>query len=299
MKVLRAEHLGYCFGVQDAMELAQRAAQERRGVYALGPLIHNHQAIERLAQAGVRTVERPEQVEGGTVIIRAHGVTPEVMAAARRHSDEVVDATCVLVRRAQEAVRQLHEEGYTVVILGDADHPEVRAMVGFAPAVRVVGESGQLEQVPLNVRLGIVGQTTLSQERFAALLGQIAARPFREMRIINTLCHEVDRRIEAAIALCGRVDVMFVLGGPHSANTRELVHVCRERGVPTHHLADWAAFRPEYVRGCRVAGVTAGASTPDFVIREFIQNLERVDPQAGEAARTPDTARSGRADEHA
>jgi 4-hydroxy-3-methylbut-2-enyl diphosphate reductase len=289
MKVLRAEHLGFCFGVEDAIELAHRTAEagapERR-VYSLGPLIHNAQVVKELGAAGVQVVEAPDQVGDGTVVVRAHGVTPETMAALRARTPDVMDATCVLVRRAQNAVKQLHEQGYTVIIVGDAQHPEVKAMVGFAPGVRVIGKPEEVSALPLHGRLGVVGQTTLAQERFALMVARLLARPFREVRVLNTLCREVDLRIRAAVELCARVDVMFVLGGLHSANTRELAQVCRDHSVPAYHLEDWSSFRPEYVRGHRVAGVTAGASTPEGTIREFIQNLERLDPDAAVEGQT-------------
>ncbi|HEY3243553.1 MAG TPA: 4-hydroxy-3-methylbut-2-enyl diphosphate reductase [Phycisphaerae bacterium] len=275
MKVLRAEYLGFCFGVEDALELACSTAGDTQRVYSLGPLIHNTQVVKELTQAGIQVVSRPEEISGGTVVVRAHGVTPEAMAALRARTPNVVDATCVLVRRAQNAVKQLHEQGYRVIIIGDAQHPEVQAMVGFAPDVIVIGEPQDVVRVPRSTRLGVVGQTTLAQERFAEMVGRIVAQPFREIRVVNTLCLEVERRIQAASDLCARVDVMFVLGGLHSANTRELAQVCRARGVPTYHLEDWSGFHPTFARGCRVAGVTAGASTPESTIREFIEHLEQ------------------------
>ena len=279
MKVLLAEHLGFCFGVEDAINLARETTAGGRAVYALGPVIHNQQVVERLAAVGLKTVASPSELRDGPVLIRAHGVDPVTLEQVRAQSSEVIDATCVLVRRAQNIVRELHEDGYRVVVIGDARHPEVKGIVGYAPHVIVIADATELDAVPQSARLGVVGQTTLSQDLFARMVGEIVARPFREVKVVNTLCKEVDRRLEAAVALCARVDVVFVLGGSHSANTREMARVCRERGVPTHHLEDWSAFRPEQVCGRLVAGVTAGASTPDWIIEEFVQELERFEPQ--------------------
>lgn len=271
--------MGFCFGVEDAVNLARETTASGERVYSLGPLIHNKQVINELAESGLETVDSLEDVRDGAVLIRTHGVDPSTMAAAQQRSTNVIDATCVLVRRAQQAVKQLHEDGYAVVVVGDADHPEVQGIVGYAPKVTVIGSRDELDTLPPDGRLGVVAQTTLSQENFAEMVGEIVRRPFREIKVVNTLCIEVVHRQQAAIALCRKVDVIFVLGGRHSANTQELARLCGERGVRTYHLENWESFRAEYVRGCRVAGVTAGASTPSQVIHEFVNALELLDAE--------------------
>jgi len=280
MKVLRAETLGFCFGVEDAIELAHQATQGRERVYSLGPLIHNRQVIDRLESAGLTTVDAPEQLGSAPVVIRAHGVAPATMDAVQQRSLDVIDATCVLVRRAQEAVAQLYADGYDVVVIGDAEHPEVKGIVGYARNVRVIAGVEELDNLPKTGRLGVVAQTTLAQERFAKVVEQILLRSFREIKIVNTLCLEVVHRQEAALTLCGKVDVMFVLGGRHSANTQELAGLCASRGTPTHHLESWADFSPDFAKGCHVAGVTAGASTPGWIVDEFVERLEVFDSGA-------------------
>jgi (E)-4-hydroxy-3-methyl-but-2-enyl pyrophosphate reductase len=280
MKVLRAEYLGFCRGVKDAISLAEKTTRRAGRVYSFGPLIHNKQTVDRLREIGLKVVDSLDELGSGPILIRAHGVDPATKATIQARSPDIVDATCVLVQRAQRVVSELHQEGYAVVVIGDAHHPEVEGIVGYAPDVVVVARPDELDRLPHRARLGVVGQTTLSQETFAAMVGQIVARSFREIKVVNTLCKEVYRRLAAAVDLCSQVDVMFVLGGLHSSNTRQLAHVCRERGAPTYHLEDWSAFRAEYVRGCRVAGVTAGASTPDWVINEFVENLERFEVEA-------------------
>lgn len=276
MKVLRAQHLGFCRGVRAAISLAEQTMRRAGQACSLGPLIHNQQAVDKLAEIGLRVVDSPEQFQSGPVLIRAHGVDPATLVRVRARCPDIVDGTCVLVRRAQNVVRKLHEDGYRVVVIGDPQHPEVKGIVGYAPDVVVVSNAAELDKLPRKSRLGVVGQTTLSQAKFALIVGHLIARPFSEIKVLNTLCKEVDRRLEAAAALSGRVDAMFVLGGLHSANTRQLARACRERGVPTYHLEGWSSFRREYVRGCRLAGVTAGASTPDWIIDEFVENLEQV-----------------------
>ena len=284
MEVRLARKRGFCFGVEDAIELAERTLRENAAgqVVALGPVIHNPQVVEQLERAGLnQSADFDDLPPGSTVLIRSHGAGPDIYEQARQNQLNVIDATCVLVKRAQTVVRQLHEEGYRVVMIGDANHPEVRGVIGYAPDVIVVDSEDKLDEVlPSRGRLGIVAQTTHAPEHVAQMIGAIARRPFRELRIVNTLCLEVVRRQEAAVELAREVQVMFVLGGHRSANTQELARLCRAAGVPTYHLETWAEFRPEMASGKSVAGVTAGASTPDFTIDEFVANLKAFNPEA-------------------
>ncbi len=278
MKVRLAESRGFCFGVEDAIEAAEGALQANGSgkVVALGPVIHNKQVVDRLQQQGLDQTADLETIDPAKVLlIRSHGADPETFQRAADRGLEVVDATCVLVKRAQNVVRQLHEEGYHVLMIGDPDHPEVRGVIGYAPNVTVIDRGANLEEaLPYRERLGIVAQTTHSPEHVADMIAEILKRPYREVKIVNTLCLEVTRRQEAAIALAHEVDVMFVLGGLHSANTRELARLCREEECETYHLETWDQFEPAMAAGKKTAGVTAGASTPETVISEFVRGLE-------------------------
>ena len=280
MQVKLATTRGFCFGVEDAIEIAQRALQESKDgrIVALGPVIHNKQVVQELEEAGLNQSTDFERIENGTtILIRSHGASPETFKRAKERNLNVVDATCILVKRAQDVVRQLHEEGYKVVMIGDKNHPEVRGVIGYAPDVVVVDKGDDLDKaIPYRDRLGIVAQTTHAPEHVAEMIGEIAKRPFRELKIVNTLCLEVTRRQEAAVALCDEVDVMFVLGGLHSANTQALARLCREKGKPTYHLETFDDLEPDMVKGQEVAGVTAGASTPERVITDFVRKLEAI-----------------------
>ncbi|MBN1490274.1 MAG: 4-hydroxy-3-methylbut-2-enyl diphosphate reductase [Phycisphaerae bacterium] len=282
MKVKLASKHGFCFGVEDAIELAEKTAREAKPgrAVALGPVIHNRQVVEKLEQAGLEQSAELEKLEPGTtVLIRSHGARPETLAAAKQRGLKIVDATCVLVKRAQAVVQQLHDEGYRVVMIGDRNHPEVRGVIGYAPDVIVVDSEAELDEaLPRRGKLGIVAQTTHTPEHVGRIVGAIVARPFREVKVVNTLCLEVIRRQEAAVALSKEVDVMFVLGGMHSANTQELARLCIAEGVPTYHLEAWDQFRPEMVKDRTTAGVTAGASTPEWIITEFVRGLEAFEP---------------------
>jgi len=280
MKVKLAEKRGFCFGVENAIELASEAIREHGPgqVVALGPLIHCQQVVCELEQAGLKQSASIDDIEdGSTIIIRSHGASPELLAKVQDKKLKVIDATCVLVKKAQEAVRKLHEDNYQVLMIGNKNHPEVMGVIGYAPEVIVLNSVEELDQkLPLRSKLGIVAQTTLSPDHVGEIIGEIARKPFLELKIVNTLCREVVHRQKAAMILCQEVEVMFVLGGLHSANTRELARLCSNRGVPTFHLETWVQFEPSMVAGRNIAGVTAGASTPEWIVQDFVSRLESI-----------------------
>ncbi len=277
MMVKLAEKRGFCFGVEDAIEMAEKAVEEHGSgnVVSLGPVIHNQQVVDRLENAGLRQSGKLEELKpGANVLIRSHGVTPDVLANAAAKNLNVINATCVLVRKAQEVVKRLHEEGYRVVMIGDRNHPEVRGVIGYAPNVVIVDSVADVDrELPFKERLGIVAQTTHAPEHVAEIIAEIVKRPYIELKVVNTLCLEVIRRQQAAVKLASEVDVMFVLGGRHSANTQELARLCTEAGVETYHLEAWEDFDPSMVQDKEIAGVSAGASTPDWIIDEFADRL--------------------------
>lgn len=278
MQVKIARKLGFCFGVERAIELAQQTLAQRGGeISSLGEIIHNRQVVEKLAGQGLNVIDDAEQASG-TVLIRSHGEGPEVFERLHARGTRIVDATCVLVKRAQQMVAALVQEGYRVVVIGQAEHPEVRAIAAYAPEVICVDRPEDLHRLPPGGKLGIICQTTHSVEHFGEMVGRIVARGYQEVKVVNTLCGEVRDRQAAAVELAGEVEVMFVLGGRQSANTRQLARLCAERGVPTHHLECWGDFRPEMAAGKKVAGVTAGASTPQWIVDEFVAGLREFQP---------------------
>ena len=280
MKVLVAEKHGFCQGVRNAIKLAEQTLAERQDVYSLGPIIHNEQVVDKLAGAGLKIVEDVDQIPSGTVLIRSHGVTKAQLEKIQKRGLNIVDATCVLVKRLQKIARELHEQGYKVVIIGDQNHPEVQAVVGSAPGVLVVAGPSDLPKLSRHKRLGIVCQTTQSPEHFACIVGLMIQQDFVELKIINTLCKEATKRQDSAVELCKKVDIMFVLGGLNSANTRKLAELCKRHNPRTLHLQNWRELDKKVLYGRNIAGVTAGASTPDWVISEFVQNLKALDTSA-------------------
>ncbi|MCI0498959.1 MAG: 4-hydroxy-3-methylbut-2-enyl diphosphate reductase [Planctomycetales bacterium] len=278
MKVLVAEKCGFCPGVRNAINLAQKTLATEHKVYSLGHIIHNEDVVRQLSDAGLQPVDSIDSIESGTVLIRSHGATRDEFEKINKKGLKIVDATCVLVRRVQKIAQLLNEEGYKVVMIGDANHPEVKAVVGYAQDVAVVGTDSDLDNISNKKKLGVICQTTQSPDHFAQMIAAIAKRGFTEMKIINTLCRETMERQQAAVKLCRQVDIMFVLGGLHSANTRKLAELCKKHNPQTYHLQNWAEFDKTCLSGKTTAGVTAGASTPDEVIEEFVRNLVQWPP---------------------
>ena len=208
------------------------------------------------------------------MLIRSHGATKEQIQEIKQKNLEVVDATCVLVKRLQKISQLLNEEGYKVAMIGDENHPEVQAIVGFSDNIVVIGSADDLEKVSSHEKLGVICQTTQTPEYFGEMLANIVKKGFSELKVINTLCKEAIKRQESAVKLCRQVDVMFVLGGLHSANTRKLAELCKKYNNQPFHLQNWNELDKTVLCGKGVAGVTAGASTPDRVISEFVENLK-------------------------
>ncbi|MBN2136896.1 MAG: 4-hydroxy-3-methylbut-2-enyl diphosphate reductase [Sedimentisphaerales bacterium] len=277
MKVLVAEKCGFCHGVRTAISVAEKTLAENKDkavVYSLGPIIHNRDEVNRLAKAGLRTVDDIKEIDSGTVIIRSHGAAPSQIDELRARGLDIVDATCVLVKRVQHIAAQLGKDGYQVVIVGEENHPEVQAVMGCAQDVVVIADESDLPKLTGKGKLGIVCQTTQEPEHFGNMLGSIGRRSFTELKVINTLCNEAIKRQESAVRLCKKVDVMFVLGGLESANTRRLAELCKKYNNETFYLQNRAGLDTRTLSGKEVAGVTAGASTPDWIIDEFVSDLE-------------------------
>ncbi len=275
-QVMVAPNSGFCFGVRRAIEIASEAVASGEKVSSLGPLIHNPQVIERLRKAGLEPVEEIGAITGGKVIIRSHGVHPEIMERLLDTDIEVIDATCPLVKKAQQAAALLSSGGYTVVILGEPNHPEVKGLLGHAPAAMVVDANGDLPNLPRHARIGLLAQTTQYPADFRSVVEKLVKNDFEELRVFNTICNATVIRQKAAVELAGSVDIMFVLGGRNSANTNHLAEICRAAGVETHHLETADELDPACLQGYSRVGVTAGASTPEWLIDQLVKRLEEL-----------------------
>lgn len=274
-----SDYAGFCWGVERALEMTYRAAKEAQGpVNTLGPLIHNPSVIADLKTRGVGVVSDPAEIRGGTVILRSHGVPQETRALLTRSGLTVLDATCPFVTSAQEKAALLHDHGYLVVILGEKDHPEVLGLRSYAGKDSLVVESPRDLPAKLpSKRVGVVVQTTQSQERLAELVADLAPRT-RELLVHNTICSATEQRQGAAIAMAAEVDAVVVVGGRESGNTRRLAELCAAVQPRTHHVESAAEIDPTWFRGLHTVGVAAGASTPPGQIEAVVARLRELEP---------------------
>jgi len=280
MEIIRASDMGFCFGVRRAVEMAEKAAAELGELSSLGSVVHNRQVVERLAGLGVRVVGSPADARGGAIIIPSHGVAPEVMAEATRLGLRVVDATCPMVTRSQQWAKRLSRDGFTVIIFGNPDHPEVRGVLGWAQGKGMAFPDGNaLQSILLPSRIAVLSQTTQTEARFASFVGSLLdlhLKGVREMRVINTLCNATTSKQAATQELAGKVDLMIVVGGRESANTRHLAEVARAEGVETHQVEEASQIDAAWLRDRARIGVTAGASTPNGAIAAVVARLQEI-----------------------
>ncbi|MDP2168378.1 MAG: 4-hydroxy-3-methylbut-2-enyl diphosphate reductase [Thermodesulfovibrionales bacterium] len=278
MKILAAKGTGFCFGVKRAINIAfDVAKKEKSGVYTFGPIIHNPQVIERLKTVGVMPIEslRGLRKKGlNAVIIRTHGVPADIMQRLEKIGCKIIDATCPYVKKAQQYAKLLCDEGYQVVILGDKRHPEVEGIMSYAGknAVVVDAESG----IPhLKSRVGIVVQTTQPLEALRGLLSSAIGQT-KEIKVYNTICSSTALRLEETETVARKADVMIVVGGKNSANTTQLANLCRSLSVPTYHIETASEIKEKWMKGSKVVGITAGASTPDWIINDVKKRIKDI-----------------------
>lgn len=275
MKVVVARHAGVCYGVERALRMAREAADENGEVATLGPLIHNPQAVAALTERGVAVAGALDEIASGTVVIRSHGVDPAVISEAESRGLAVVDATCPFVRAAHTCAAELAAAGYAVVIVGESDHPEVEGIVAHAGGEAVIVE--RASDLPARVprRVGVVVQTTQQIATLREVVEDLLPR-VNELRVCNTICSATAKRQASAAELAEEVDVIVVVGGRNSGNTTRLAEICRSRNPRTHHVETAEELRAEWFAGASVAGVTAGASTPDEQIRGVIAAIQSI-----------------------
>ena len=280
MKVTIAEACGFCYGVRRAVDMASQA---ETGTKTLGPIIHNPQVVARLSAQGVAPVDSLDEVgDGETVLIRSHGVGPSVYEEASRRGIRVIDATCPHVKKAQQDAKKIVEEGKNLVIIGEKAHPEVISISQWgANRAIIIDREIEAEQISFSESLGVVVQTTFSQEQFKRI-AEILKTKTNDLDVHMTICTATQQRQNAAVELAGKVDAMIVVGGRNSANTGRLAQVCREQGCPTYHIETAAELDTAAFRGMNHIGITAGASTPDWIIQEVVDIMENLQAEGTE-----------------
>jgi len=277
VKVTKARELGLCFGVRRAIEIIDKAVRKHKEIATLGPIVHNRLVVAKLADSGVKVVNKLDQVQDRVIAITSHGTPPQLLSQIQARKLQVIDTTCPIVRSAQKAAKKLAQAGLRVIIFGEATHPEVKGLLGWAGNNAVATMKGEeIAKLEMPRRLGIISQTTQSHTKFVEFINEVIRAVFpdiQELRIINTLCQETRKRQEAAIELAEKSDLMIVVGGHNSANTQRLAEVCSPI-VETHLIETAAEIEKNWLSEKQQIGVTAGASTPDEAIEEVVCKLE-------------------------
>ena len=279
MEIKIAEYCGFCYGVKRAVEMAEKAAADRINGATLGPLIHNPQFIAELEAKGIACKDDLDQFTAGeTVIFRSHGVGPEVYEKAEAKQLNIIDATCPNVRMAQKKAFQAAQDGYLPIIVGEKNHPEVKSIKKWAGENAIVVEYlKDISEVPQKDKYAVIIQTTFELQKFEEILAALQKEREGEYRVERTICLATSQRQNAAMKLAGEVDAFIVIGGRNSANTRHLYELVASKCPKAYHIETAAELEQEMFRDCIKIGITAGASTPDRLIKEAIVAMENMD----------------------
>jgi (E)-4-hydroxy-3-methyl-but-2-enyl pyrophosphate reductase len=286
MEVLLAEEYGFCFGVERAVEMVEDALAEGAVVRGLGALIHNTQEMKRLEAEGVSTISAPEEATANvTAVIRAHGVTPEVQRDLEERAARVIDATCPFVTKVQKLAERAALQGRDVVVAGNPDHPEMIGVVGYAPRnTYVVRDASEVANLPALHAPLVVSQTTIKLQTFLEVAEAVRIKADEEPQIVNTICSATRDRQDAARALAGHVDAFYIIGGRHSSNSVKLLAVCKEQCEKSFLVETAEEINPDDLRGVERVGVTAGASTPNWLINQVVERLRAIGQDLAVAA---------------
>ncbi|MGM0411478.1 MAG: 4-hydroxy-3-methylbut-2-enyl diphosphate reductase, partial [Bacillota bacterium] len=273
LEIITAEESGFCFGVQRAVDIAIESAnnKENENVYTLGPIIHNPQVVEKLEELGIKSIDSLKEINEGTIIIRSHGVEPSILNKAQEMGLNIIDATCPYVKNAQKYAAKLIKEDYQTFIYGDKDHPEVKGIHGATnKKAIVINSTEEVFEYDLDDKVGFVAQTTKSPSSYKELISEVLINT-KELKVFNTICNTTEIRQNSAINLANDVDAMFVIGGHNSANTSRLAETCKKTKTPTYHIETEDEIKLDWIKEKEKIGITAGASTPDWLIKEVIE----------------------------
>ena len=273
----KAAKTGFCAGVKRALDIVTKEVTERGSIETLGAIVHNEQVMEKLAGIGVKVVNDISDIKGNVVVTSSHGVSPDVEKSIQSHKIDIISTICGSVRRAQIAAKQLSEAGFFVVVYGDADHPEVKGILGWAQGQGIATLDNKVVAAikPIPRKLGILCQTTQVPDDFSEFCKKvidIALNKDSEIHLIDTICHDIRERQEATVKLAKRADLMLVVGGRSSANTRHLAELASHI-TKTHHIETAGDIQKSWLQGKKLVGIAAGASTAEETINEVISRL--------------------------
>jgi 4-hydroxy-3-methylbut-2-enyl diphosphate reductase len=283
IKTKKASHSGFCFGVKRAISIAEDCLENKKPLYSLGPIIHNPIVVKGLDKKGLKVISDIDKAKDSYILIRSHGISPSLRKKAMEFSLGLVDATCPFVKRSQDIVTSLKKEGYKIIIVGEKNHPEIRALsdIGGSDCI-VIKKDSDLKGFNLkNKRAAILAQTTLSRENFLNLACSLLGSGCFEYRIFDTICNDVVKRQTEAKVLARMSDVVLVVGGKISANTRHLAEICRAQGAKTYCIETEKEIRPAWFKSAAQIAVVSGASTPEEIVDSVISKLKKFNPDKG------------------
>lgn len=278
MRIKLAKRIGFCFGVKRAVNMAEEALEKDRPIYSLGSIIHNRQVVEDLFCKGLKVIKDINGIKGGVVVISSHGISPKIAKRISGKGIKIIDTTCPFVLKAQEVARRLSNNGYKIVIVGDANHPEIKALVDFVPnEVSVVKDPREASRLELGLsdRVSVISQTTQSTDNFLEVVKAVFSRKPKEICVFNTICHDAESRQKHAGRLAKEVDLMLVVGGKDSANTKRLYEVCKKILKRSYLVESENELRDSWFKKGSTIGITSGASTPDWIIKRVIQKIKQ------------------------
>lgn len=279
MLIKKAKVQGFCFGVAITVKKAEESIAQRDDVTTLGHVVHNPQMVASLASRGLKNATSVDEVESGTLFVRAHGLPVDVFEKAKAKNLEVIDATCPMVTKIHVQAEKLKAEGYKILVVGDPHHPEVKGTLSHVPGAWCIETLEEVDTLPRASRIGVVVQSTYSKERFLDIVRALTAK-YYEVRAVNTICTDTNNRQSEAVALSKEVEVMVVVGGKTSANTKHLAELAEMNGAHSYHIEGPDELQAEWFKGVQSAGLMSGASTPGWLVDEVAARMEALSRQA-------------------
>jgi small subunit ribosomal protein S1/4-hydroxy-3-methylbut-2-en-1-yl diphosphate reductase len=275
VEIKKAKVQGFCFGVAITLKKAEEAIDAREHVTTLGHVVHNPQMVESLEQRGLRNATSVDEVDTGALFVRAHGLPVDVYEKAAEKGLEIIDATCPMVTKIHVQAEKLKADGYKIIVVGDPKHPEVKGTLSHVPGAWCIETIEDVEKLPRGSRVGVVVQSTYSRERFTDIVRALIAK-YYEVRAVNTICTDTNNRQSEALNLSKEVEVMVVVGGKTSANTKHLAELAELNGAKSYHIEGPDELQAGWFDGVRVAGLMSGASTPGWLVDQVAQRMEEL-----------------------
>lgn len=278
MKIILANTAGFCFGVSRAIKMVENCLEQEKHkkIYSLGPVIHNQQVVNSLKEKGLKVIENLDQIdEDSVLIIRAHGVSPEIYNWVKEKNIIIIDATCPFVKKIHDHVSKCNENGYKVVIVGNRNHPEVIGIKGWAKDAIIIEDEKEAQELKTLDKVCVVAQTTLNKEKWESITS-ILKKNLKECEIFNTICNATYERQKEAEEIAQKVDVMLVIGDPNSSNTNKLYQISKKFCDRSYFIENVNQLDAIQIKDYEKIGITAGASTPDYLINEVVQKLDNI-----------------------